>query len=384
MIALLLALACGGREAPRHLIVLCVDDLRADALGTYAVDARETPNLDAFLASAVAYPTVLSPTSGRRPGVATLMTGLRPHRHGLGVESQDLSSRVTSLAQVLSPAFFETAAVLGVVPDEGAGLYRGFDVVSHGDERRPATEVTDTALAWLDEQVMGGRDPDRLFLWVEYADLLPPRNRPAGDVRRYNFAVGVMDDEIRRFLERFDASPLSRDAAVVLISPRGSTSALHAARVDGAGELLDDITRVPFAIRVPTGRSGQIAGLVGTEDVMPTLLDLMGIGVGPIDGRSMWGRVVQPRDVVVAEASVAGADAKRPSWINSDRWQMARSNRHKLLWDPLSGDMELYDLVTDSNELWNALDDSPERTGLARPLLDAILQRRREAEPQTL
>ncbi len=70
-------------ERPNVIIVL-VDALRADRLGTYGFDERPTsPNLDAFAGSSVVFERAISQDGWTVPSVASLFTGVYPRTHGV-------------------------------------------------------------------------------------------------------------------------------------------------------------------------------------------------------------------------------------------------------------------------------------------------------------
>src|SRR5262245_59312890 len=77
--------ACGGAPpadrpagtAPAPgIVLLCVDTLRADAFD-------RMPVLSAFAKGSTVFPDASSSASWTAPGVATLLTGLEPSRHGV-------------------------------------------------------------------------------------------------------------------------------------------------------------------------------------------------------------------------------------------------------------------------------------------------------------
>ena len=86
-------------------------------------------------------------------------------------------------------------------------------------------------------------------------------------------------------------------------------------------------------------------GLVGLQDIMPTLLDLAGIPIPPtVDGVSMVGaarRTVLTGDVLESHGAA----------------RMAHDGRHKLIWYPAGHVFQLFDLERDPTELRNCATD---------------------------
>lgn len=374
-----LQVACAmSAPTPWHLVVIEVDGLQSGVLDPDSDHVSAVPNLDALARVGVQF-DAFSPSGLTTPAIASLWTGLYPRHHGAAGEGSRISPLATTLAQILSPAGFhsELAAGGGFAPS--STLPKGFDHVDGGGDRQTATEVTDAAISWLDERRRDDGFRSRIFLHAQYADPLPAMRedgRPKTDPERYRMLLDVTDDEVRRLIEALDGHGVTERALVVLVSARGASSEPHADRLDGAASLFDDRTRVPMVFRLPRGRGGVVDGMVSTVDFVPTVLDGLGVEPGPVDGRSMWdgvlGRDVPVRDLVFAEAGDGGDDAPKPRWPNDDRWMSSRSLTHRLVWFPPTGAMELYDLGSDPNELWDAMDASTEREVVARDLFTPL------------
>jgi arylsulfatase A-like enzyme len=370
---------CGMRAAPPwHLVVIEVDGLRASALESQSDEVAELGNI-AALARVGVHVDAFSPSGLTAPAIASLWTGLYPRHHGLAGDESSLVPVATALAQILSPAGFHTELAAGGGFPSSSGLARGFDHVDGGGDRLTATEVTDAALAWLDERRREDRFARRMYLHVQYADILPTLRedgRPRADADRYELLLDVADDEVRRLVEALDAYGITKRALVVLVSARGASSEPHAERLDGAASLFDDRTRVPMVFRLPEGRGGGVDGFASTVDFVPTVLEGLGVGSGRVDGVSLWAAVegerVDGRKHVFAEAGDGGADAPPQRWTNDDRWMSVRSASHRLLWHPPTGAMELYARESDPNELWDAMDPTPEAEAVARELFGPL------------
>jgi arylsulfatase A-like enzyme len=69
--------ACGG-DAPRNLLLISVDTLRADHLGYAGHDRPTSPNLDALAAESTVFENAYSAAGWTLPSMATVMTGQYP------------------------------------------------------------------------------------------------------------------------------------------------------------------------------------------------------------------------------------------------------------------------------------------------------------------
>jgi len=106
-IALVLALvglapACGAPEptAPPSLALIVIDTLRADAVSSYGGPRRSTPNLDRLAAKGLVYRHAYAPAPWTLPSHATLLTGVGPAEHGVGLHGRmALPDTLTTLAE---------------------------------------------------------------------------------------------------------------------------------------------------------------------------------------------------------------------------------------------------------------------------------------------
>jgi arylsulfatase A-like enzyme len=239
-----------------------------------------------------------------------------------------------------------------------------------------ADVTTDAASLWLEEFVAAGRDHQRpLFLWVHYWDPHYPYTPPSpfdqidsrecpgcpdGSlptirriqsgallddaqtrqlVRYYDGEVAFTDQEIGRLLETLDRLGLGRNAVIVVSGDHGESFG-ELGRWLHSGDLLEAEIHVPLILRFP-----QAAGLVGRRieavagsiDVMPTVLDYLGLPIPPtVDGQSLMplARGEQSGDerFIVAEL----ADRSLMTLVTRD-WQLLRDS---------SGGQRLYQVTS--------------------------------------
>lgn len=120
-----------GKEAPPkprwNVLLITVDTLRADRVG----GARgTTPWIDAHLAAdGVSFTRASTPRTKTTPALASLLTGLYPHEHGVRDLMEPLALGVPTLAERLRAAGYRTGAIVGnyVLQDKFSGLARGFE-----------------------------------------------------------------------------------------------------------------------------------------------------------------------------------------------------------------------------------------------------------------
>ncbi len=309
-----------GSAAGFNLLLVTMDTTRADHLGCYGHGRAATPNLDDLAAAGVRFARAYSPVPMTLPAHATIFTGLDPPGHGVRANGEfRLAETSTTLAEILAGQGWETAAfVSSFVVDARFGLDQGFGVfdftaepgaASHagGHPERSARAVTEAALAWLDR-----RSPDRpFFLWVHFFDPHIPYAPPAAFARRfpddpYLAEVAAMDGEIGRLLSGLGRGGAASRTLVVAVGDHGESRGEHD-ELHHSRTLYEGAVRVPFLVASPgvvaPGRvvDGTVVSLV---DVLPTVLDLLGLAAlpaGTADGRSLCGTLPDATRIVYLE-----------------------------------------------------------------------------------
>jgi choline-sulfatase len=289
------------RAEPPNLILVTIDTLRADHVGAYGYRAGETPTLDRLAREGVLVEDAVVQVPQTRPSHACLLTGLLPYEHGIRDNfSPPLDPSHATLASLLREHGYATGGFIGAYPvSRDSGLDRGFDVFDDpfGGRRsagvrleqsaRPAGAVVDAALAWLDAP-----RARPFFAWVHVFDPHAPYEPPEPFASRfarapYDGEVAYADSQVGRLLEWRDRSGQAARTLVVVTSDHGEGLGDH-----GEDEhqlfVYDTTLRVPLVLswpgRLPAGR--RVSGQFRSIDLLPTLLDLLGLPAAPTSGAS--------------------------------------------------------------------------------------------------
>ena len=353
------ALACG--PPPPSIVLVTLDTVRQDAVGTYGATPSPTPHLDALADEGLVHDAAFTtmPTTG--PAHLSLFTGRYPSE--LGTTRNAVPLREVdgdrSLALQLREAGYATGAFVTstlMAPDL-TGL-PGFDTYdSPTGVLRPGEDAVDAALAWLDEQA---RPP--AFVWLHLYDAHAPygdmaqkgRNIPLDesqygwvDRERYHSGdeaakmeadyatgVGLADAALGRFVA--GARARLGDPLVVVVSDHGESLAEHLASRGYAfdhGEFLDEETlRVPLVVAGPDVSPGRSSGAASIRDLYTTLLEAAGLGDTDAAARDR-------RDLRHADAAqrVVGIErrsfAMKPSTQGIDHAGAASDGRHFVIVD---------------------------------------------------
>jgi arylsulfatase A-like enzyme/Tfp pilus assembly protein PilF len=273
--------ACGSSPSP-SLLLVTLDTVRADRLGSYGSARGLTPYLDRFASESIRFEDVTCQTPLTTPSHASILTGLLPSRHGIrNNESFRLSESMATLATVLRASGYRTAAFIGAFPLASRfGLARGFDVYDEEflrrspRQERSAAEVLAAAGRFIQEDAP--RDAP-FFVWIHLFDAHTPYEPPAPFRDRfpddaYGGEIAYIDDALGKFLERIPRE----DVIVSVLSDHGEGLGEHGEQTHGA-LLYESTIRVPWIVRLPGSRfAGTSIGTpVRTIDVAPTLLGLL-------------------------------------------------------------------------------------------------------------
>lgn len=351
-----------SRTADRNVLVISIDTLRGDALGSYGGRAS-TPRLDALAASGARFTFAHAHAVVTLPSHTSLFTGLYPYQHGVRDNNgYRVRAGEATLATRLKALGFATGAFVGAFPlDQRFGLNQGFDVyddrlpesgptVDFSLPERPANQVVGAATAWISAQ------STPWFSWVHVFDPHAPYRPPApfdtqyagdpyaGEVAWTDAALAPLFEQLRT---------LSRPTLVIVTSDHGESLGEH-------GELTHGIFAYDATLRVPlivaevtpgsavSTRGRTIDVPVRHVDVVPTILDALG---APADGAMAGSSLL---DVIAT-----GSGETRPSYFEAMTANLSRG------WAPLRGVLvdrdkyidlpipETYDLRTDASEQRN-------------------------------
>ncbi len=269
---------CGSTPERPDIILVTLDTTRADRLGCYGYELASTPYLDEFAASAIQFDNAVTAVPITSPSHATMLTGKTPLRHGVHNNGTFyLDPAQMTLTEHLAGEGYQTAAFLSAyVLHRQFGLAQGFDVYDDDliDERL-ATETNARVFAYLQ------RLEDRpLFLWVHYFDPHTPWDPPepfASQTRGtvYDAEISSMDAAFGELMEKLRAAGRFENAHVLVLGDHGEGLGDHGEREHGLF-LYEETLRIPFLWKPPHhDESKRSDELVGTVDLLPTVLDLL-------------------------------------------------------------------------------------------------------------
>jgi arylsulfatase A-like enzyme/Flp pilus assembly protein TadD len=349
----------GGRDY--NVILITVDTLRADKVGCYGNASVATPTMDAFAARGIRYERCISQTPLTLPSHTTIMTGTLPIFHGIRDNGGFVvPSELVTIAETFKAKGYDTAAfVAAYVLDSKWGLDQGFDTyfdkfdlsryekISLGEVQRPANEVIDEAIGWIDKKKDG-----KFFAWIHLYDPHTPYAPPEPFRSEYSHSpylgeIAYTDTQLARLWNYLGSNGLRDNLFLVFASDHGESLGEHDETTHGFF-VYQAALHVPLIIVTPYKELQGVtsAETVGLVDVMPTVCEMTGIPApAEVQGRSLVPSFYAPG---AASNRLAYSESFYPRYHYG--WSDLRSfqdGRFKLILAPVP---ELYDLDRDPGE----------------------------------
>ena len=330
-----------------NVLIYMIDTLRADHTSLYGYTRETTPFLKRMGAQGLVFDDCVVQATWTKPSVASLMTSLYSFTHGIIHDFDTIPQGSVTLAEQLRAAGYVTG---GIVANPMAGrissLQRGFDYMSEWlviDRQRHPREDRGTDSAALNRVIFPWLDEHRdepFFLYAHATDPHTPYQPPAGFEEKFAkpaespefdraFAklrslamnrggfgfdralcneAGVNPDQfIRRAADRYDGEVLHNDwsleqlsaklkslgildnTLIIVVSDHGEEFWEHGWTGHGQSlyqELAHGVLLFWSPKLLPVPR--RVSEPVQLIDVMPTVLDLLGLKIPDVvQGQSL-------------------------------------------------------------------------------------------------
>jgi arylsulfatase A-like enzyme len=393
------------RDTP-NLLFVCVDCLRGDAIRD---GWGETPFIDSLVERGRSYTDLYASATTTTPCVASLMTGQYGEHNGVrSLREARLAPGTTTLAEYLRATGYETTAMATgpLVPE--TDLDRGFEEYHYRENDQSLFDEW----SWTAADRLDGLDGPffcYLHLWELHEPIAVPARYDTDEYGRwpYERALSALDAHLERLVERVpentvvalhgdhgesitwrghpvhDAAKRARDKARYefgLDTRRVERALDHLAErlaptpVDdrfvegGHGEtVFDHATNVPLVLTGPGIEAGRETATCRQIDVLPTLLDVLGVDADlDIDDDSLVGEI-DDRDAYIRACGAALRGQE--NWLRA-----VRTADWKYVTHPgRDWEAELYDLTADPAERRPVSDPERERNLEERlPEFDAV------------
>lgn len=332
-----------------NVLMLVIDSLRADVVND---DHVKTTSFDALAARGASFTQTICTSTTTTPSFSSLLTGCYPPKHGVrGLQGYRLTGSLTTVAEALGVAGYNTfAEVTGPLLKE-TGILRGFTTANHRQAYRvPFFEWRDRVQARIQSY------PDPWFLLLHIWEVHRPYRSPPDFTKRndrggYEAAVTATDEWLKPI---FDAAG---DALIVVTGDHGESyanspleqKALRGARkarrtlklnkwfpaldkklaglaVGHGFALWEHLVRVPLIIAGPGIPNVQVSEQVRHIDLFPTVAELCDLEMPQgIDGRSLMPLLQGaslPEEPAYMEAVGVKLEGRRITGARTPDWKL--------------------------------------------------------------
>jgi|GEM_PF-593038 len=358
-----------------NLLFISIDTLRADHLGAYGYQRHTSPYMDRFARESVLFQLPVAQKTMTAPSFATMMTGLYPRTHGLSRNHGVLSDESHTLAERLREQGYRTAAfVSNPACSDVFNFDQGFDFfdLTFYDEDVESKGLNEKFIPYAESL---GSEP--FLLWLHYTDphalyqvtepeqslfiddphygryrdlkvvigqrarpyVLPAEAAMDGNtdldwyISQYDAEIRYVDHHLQYAMAALERMGLLENTLVVLLSDHGESMVEHDYYMSHGHNTYNTQAVVPLMIRHASLPAGTVVpGKVELVDLLPTLLDLLGV---PRDGEDMEGRSLVP---LMLGDRASRDDGETYTWIEGkydyqyshlavwgDRWKLVAS-----------------------------------------------------------
>ncbi len=396
-----------AQNAKPNVLILVLDQLRADELHCYGNPRLTSPNIDKLASRGVTLSHFYTVAPWTSPSFGTLHTSLFPSRHGVTLFWTPgmplLNKDVPTMAESFKNGGYHTAAFVDNALGGKPLMGNGFDDFVDGSASAPditeraarskigAPYTTANVLAWMDSHHDSGQP---FFLYVHLLEPHSPYNPPPEDdlfksdaypylsndgydlVRGGLFRLAVNGDQkaMERLYQLYDGKIhyVDRYAGLILDRLRslGLEDNTYVVLTSDHGEMLyshpddfltfdhrslyDPVLHIPLIVAGPGIPKGEVnPALASNLDTAPTVLDLAGApALDDAQGHSLAplieGKVKSANEYVFAEE-----DVEIPE-------RSVRNLDYKLIRNLWTGEEQLFALRSDPGELHDVAKANPE------------------------
>jgi arylsulfatase len=351
VVGVVLLLLISNVTAPRptgpDLILITVDTLRADHLGSYGYERDTSPNIDRFADESLLFENNVSHAPVTSSSFSSILSGLLPHETGV-FRNDRLPWHINTLAEYLRNAGYRTQAIIGNFVLRKSRRYgQGFEVYDdemqqfervRGLAERIAPATADAAIEAL--RRLQERPEQRFFLWVHFQDphgpytapesasgIPPLANTPRpmatnetisgeggipsyqqlGEEIDYHHYVSEYDREIRffdlhfgRLMDEIRRLGLYDTALIVFTSDHGEAMGEHDYYFAHGEHLYQGLIHVPLVVRwAGRAQSGRRSDFVQHSDLVPTILGFLSVpATAGLRGRDLTRGPGDPRALI--------------------------------------------------------------------------------------
>jgi arylsulfatase len=385
-----------------NIVICLLDDARYDHFGCYGYPRETTPNVDRLARHSLVFTEHFCQIPYTRPSTASLLTSDYPDTHRIFGRSGQLSPSTFTMESGLRDAGWHTAFfTANIYASPAMGLGRDFDyarrAMGFGPGKPRQWGGPEPLLQWMSDWLDGGpRQPFfayihftqphgpydapqhmvELFAGTEPPGLRAAQSRPSrasgaglaraddradwrpvnlydANLRYADWAVGELEQILREH-GVFD------NTILIITADHGEPFGEHA--TPRRWSVYDEAVHIPLVVKLVGEHRpvGSVEALTQTVDLLPTMLDLLGIAYPreQVQGRSLLpllaGKRKELNEYVFARTDQALPPTRQASYL-------VRSRRWALILQQGGKQRELYNIKADPYQRRNLIAEQPEQ-----------------------
>ncbi len=405
-----------------NLILIGIDSLRVDHMSLYGYGRQTTPHIDKYAARGAVFENTFSPSIPTTPGYSSMLTGMDVFGTNVVALRHEgpLGEHVKTLPEVLTEQGYNSTCVgFGGSPaSRGFQKYISFEGWGSWEQGRSPKAENLNAVTIPELKRLAAEDKP-FFLFMRHMDphspYLPPRPferifydanetdpanktlepvykfKPFCDyfvswfppactdkdyiIAQYDGALAYMDACIQNIFASIAELGIEEETLVVIDSDHGETLYDHDCFFDHHG-LYECTTRIPLVFvypgKVPAGT--RFRDYCQMKDIMPTILDLMGIKSGiDFDGRSLTPLLKGKPRVSEPEFYITECTWMRKHGWRTPQWKLIHALEPDFHFKP---EVELYDVIKDPGETVNLAAKEPGVVAMLEARMQAWIAKR--------
>ncbi len=303
-----------------NVLLITMDSLRADHVGSYGYSRNTTPNIDALAKKGTIFLNAVSAAPSTSLSLPAIMSSKLPVQSYVMFQTESiymsmflLNESYITLADMLKDEGYITGTFFSSPFVKLTGSDKGF--VESVNVYNPDLTLSDRAIKMEAEKFIGSAD-EKFFAWIHFqsphSPYLPPHpynqsfykdtyygsygtvnlSRPIDldyYVSQYDGEIRFIDEEIGLLIRYLEEKNLASDTLIIISSDHGESFGEHYLYMDH-GELYDTNVKVPLIIINPKSKrkNQTIMAQVSTLDIYPTVLDILKIKPEEtLDGKSL-------------------------------------------------------------------------------------------------
>jgi len=354
--SLLLTTSSYYKKNNRHNFLLIVSEDNGPELGCYGTPIS-TPNIDQLARDGFLFEKAYVTQAGCSQSRASFLTGLYPHQNGqIGLATwkyKMFNAEIPNIPKSLKTAGYSTGIIGKIhVNPESAFPFDFKEIRSSNFKREKMNLYIEKAFDFFSKSkkpfFLQVNFPDAHAPFLKQVDNIPKKPLNASEVKpipymgidhpkikeltaNYYNCLMRLDIYIGELINVLKKSGKYENTVIIYMGDHGADM-LRGKRTSYEGGL-----RIPLIINWPSLKSKplKISRLVSSIDLYPTILDIAGLKVpNYLPGKSLLGLIknknVKWREFLYTEYHVHSNHNPYPQ-------RTVRNDRHKLVWNPLSG-----------------------------------------------